>query len=239
MKYVFLNEINLPHIQLFEDKTMYDHLKHIYRTPQKLFDRVELVSPVTHERVRFSFRKVYSFYFESPFTPFAKINFRWLINCGFPFHYVLEDGRIYSVLTCDYLQPYVNMDGYLMYALHNANHKHTTMSMHRAVAIGFIPNPENKPEVNHIDGNKLNNHISNLEWTFSYENMEHALKHGLRKSVITDEQIHEVCKKLEYGDQVKSIMESMNLPKHVILGIKSGCHARISKNYDIPRNKHF
>lgn len=52
--------------------------------------------------------------------------------------------------------------------------------IHRLVAEAFIPNPNNLPEVNHIDGNRYNNHVSNLEWVTSSENKLHAFKTGLR-----------------------------------------------------------
>ena len=55
------------------------------------------------------------------------------------------------------------------------------MSAHRLVAKAFIPNPQDKPEVNHVNGDqKQNNCVLNLEWMTRAENLEHAKKHGLR-----------------------------------------------------------
>ena len=59
------------------------------------------------------------------------------------------------------------------------NLKHTTHQVHRLVGLTYIPNPENKPQINHKDGNPLNNHVLNLEWSTSTQNMEHAQDTGL------------------------------------------------------------
>lgn len=64
-----------------------------------------------------------------------------------------------------------------MYAIHGV--RGVTPIVHRLVALAFIPNPENKKTVNHIDGNKLNNNLSNLEWSTHSEQMQHASQHSL------------------------------------------------------------
>ena len=62
------------------------------------------------------------------------------------------------------------------------NGKHKLVTIHRLVAIHFISNPDNKPQVNHIDGDKTNNNIINLEWVTAQENNIHARKTGLHVS---------------------------------------------------------
>lgn len=71
-----------------------------------------------------------------------------------------------------------NRKGYMKVKLYNEEGK-KTLSVHRLVAIAFIENPENKEQINHIDGNKANNRLDNLEWCTNKENQIHARKCGL------------------------------------------------------------
>jgi hypothetical protein len=78
------------------------------------------------------------------------------------------------------LSPFVNEVGYQLVILYNGN-KQKAVRVHRLVATAFVPNPDGKREVNHNDGDKLNNAASNLGWMTRKENMEHAYRMGLRK----------------------------------------------------------
>lgn len=70
--------------------------------------------------------------------------------------------------------------GYLTVGL-NDGEKTRSFGIHRLVALAFIPNPENKPQPNHIDHNKSNNHVSNLEWVTGSRNIEHSWTNPNRK----------------------------------------------------------
>ena len=78
------------------------------------------------------------------------------------------------------LTPIKHHLGYMLIHLVGKDKKIKMKMIHTLVADAFIPNPENKKYVNHIDGNKQNNHVSNLEWVTSKENMNHAIRTGLR-----------------------------------------------------------
>lgn len=79
-----------------------------------------------------------------------------------------------------FLRPRTSTNGYQNVALQkNKNYK--SCSVHRLVAKIFVPNPENLPQVNHIDGNKTNNNASNLEWCSPSYNVNHAIRIGLKK----------------------------------------------------------
>lgn len=73
------------------------------------------------------------------------------------------------------------------------NNKRKAFAVHRLVAQAFIPNPDNLPQINHIDGNKNNNHVSNLEWCTNDYNMNHAIEHNLIHTIEHKTKASKVC----------------------------------------------
>ena len=115
------------------------------------------------------------------------------------------------------IQSHTNHRGYHILNLHYKG-KIYPCQIHRLVAEAFIPNPENKPEVNHKDGNKDHNYESNLEWNTAKENTKHAVDNDLIKScensvqsLYTNEQIKQVCEL--FVENKKSCTEISNVTK--------------------------
>lgn len=90
-------------------------------------------------------------------------------------------GVIRNIVTHKILKQRPTKTSPYMYVTPYSEGKHWVLSVHRIVAQAFIPNPENKKQVNHIDGNKLNNSVNNLEWVTAKENIAHAHNTGLLK----------------------------------------------------------
>lgn len=106
------------------------------------------------------------------------------------------------------LSAYPDRLGYMKLSLSLSNGKRKTVSVHRMMALAFIPKPENKSDVNHIDGNKKNNNLKNLEWLTPQENIFHAMKTGLMNQTgrpdkkDRDEEIRNFH---EAGESIKSL----------------------------------
>jgi hypothetical protein len=95
----------------------------------------------------------------------------------YPDYEIYENGTIMKVRGKYQKQVAVHFNkrnGYIMLTLRDKDEKSNKVYLHRILAEAFIPNPENKPQINHKDGNKLNNSIDNLEWMTSSENIKHA-----------------------------------------------------------------
>lgn len=102
---------------------------------------------------------------------------------GYEGHYEVDDsGFVFSLKSNKYLAGTKGNSDYLQIVLCKSGITKTVM-VHRLIAKAFVPNPENKPEVNHKDYNKNNNHYSNLEWNTSRENNTHAMLKPNRKFV--------------------------------------------------------
>ena len=98
---------------------------------------------------------------------------------GFEHYLISESGEVINSNSGRAIKPSLNENGYWYISLWKDN-KSKTASLHRLVAEAFIPNPENKPFVNHIDANRANPHKDNLEWCNQSENIKHAYNIGNR-----------------------------------------------------------
>lgn len=107
---------------------------------------------------------------------------------GMPRCYACSNGQILTHRGRGLTNGTVSADGYLTVGINGKQYR-----VHRLIAQTFIPNPENKPSVNHIDGVKSNNRVDNLEWATNSENMKHAYATGLMECKLTDKQKIGMC----------------------------------------------
>ena len=103
----------------------------------------------------------------------------WKLVADYPNYSVSNYGRVRNNKTGYILKPLEVGFGYVVVELWNKNGP-KSKKIHRLVAEAFLPNPDKKPQVNHIDGNKKNNRLDNLEWVTASENMKHSYDSKIR-----------------------------------------------------------
>lgn len=145
----------------------------------------------------------------------------------YPMYRIYNTGRIYSEYTKKFLKRFDDNSGYLQVTLFSGKNKgKKTIKVHVLVARAFIPNPLNLPEVNHINCNKYDNRVSNLEWITRHDNMIHASKYSYKNreslSPLNEEKVRLIPLLLEYGFSIKLISSLYNVGHITIRNIIQG-----------------
>lgn len=148
-----------------------------------------------------------------------------------------SEGNIYSKYYKNKkLTPKVNWDGYHRIQIWK-NNKCKMIGWHRVVAETWVDNPNNKPFVNHIDGDKTNNNPNNLEWVTQKENIAHAVKTGLitnkTRSQLGNVGYYDVNGELlKIYDCIKSASDDLDMSYYTI-------YANIKNNRKLRNGKYF
>ena len=132
---------------------------------------------------------------------------------------ITRDGKIINKTNGRVVKPQKNGKGYLRVSIGGK-----LQFVHRLVAQKYLPNPENKPQVNHKDGNKLNNSVDNLEWSTNAENRIHAVEKGLHLcggdcpwSVLTEDNVRFIRSNNQMS--IKELSEKFNVSRSTISDI--------------------
>ena len=138
--------------------------------------------------------------------------------------YVINpDGSIFSLIRNKYLSSWKHRGGYRLIGLNNYSGR-TYFYVHRLVAETFLPKIEGKDFVNHKDGNKSNNHVSNLEWVTKSENSKHSFEIGTQDnkgenhpmSLLNEQKVIEIRSKFNLGFKRKELAEMYGVKRSTV-----------------------
>lgn len=156
---------------------------------------------------------------------------------GFPNYAITRQGEVFNLITSNKLKPCLHGLKRSQYKAVRLYYKgeNKVFKLHRLLAEAFIPNPDNLPQVNHKDGDKLNNKLSNLEWVTASGNTEHAYRNNLHSwNVIDEEKAHVVCDMLQQGFKTKEVADCLGLEYYTVYDILTEkTYLYVSCEYDL------
>ncbi len=126
--------------------------------------------------------------------PIANFERKYVIN---------SNGQIWNIEKHDWQSTSTNPNGYVKVTL-CLNGKHQRL-VHQLVALHFLPNPYGHKQVNHKDGNKANNAVSNLEWISASGNIQHSLETGLRSGFMSSTEKRELVRRVLAGELIRDL----------------------------------
>lgn len=157
---------------------------------------------------------------------------------GHSLYMVSNDGRVWSKRANRFIKLHKSSCGYLHVGLHEGG-KQKNCYVHRLVAMAFIPNPNSLPQVNHIDEDKTNNSVNNLEWCSARKNVNYGTRNKRASEWFAHhpeferhraEMASETCRKpvknLTTGETFKSVAEASRLTNTCRANIGAACNGR-------------
>ena len=149
---------------------------------------------------------------------------------GYSHYRIYRNGQVYSEYINSYITPTEDTNHYLQNTLVNDKGNRKTIKTHRLVALAFLPNPENLPDINHKDFNRKNNNVDNLEWCSEKYNTQYTALYNIdnnkesymKLSPLTEEHVLLIPTLLNYGFSVKLISNLYKVGHITIRNIIAG-----------------
>ena len=152
---------------------------------------------------------------------------------GFERYTIDINGNIFDTKREKFVCQWVDTVGYYQCILRDNDDKKKYKRVHRLIAKTFISNPDNLPQVNHKDENKLNNSVNNLEWCTNSENTQHGYDNNLYKFKTRSHAVRATMKNGSFTKtykSVRSMCEDLHINRKTVTMILKG--EKITNNYD-------
>lgn len=153
---------------------------------------------------------------------------------GFERYTIDINGNIFDTKRKKFMCQWIDTVGYYQCVLKDNNNKKCYKRVHRLVALSFIPNPDNLPQVNHKDGNKLNNNIKNLEWCTNSENTQHGYDNNLYHSKRRCHAVRATTKDGKFSKEytsIRSMCKDLHINRKTVTMILKGEKTTNNYNY--------